>query len=490
MSPIKPHIKLALVKQALAAAIAITLLYSPAIAQTQKTIAFIPLAAHPQDIPGLGISLSLPERAYTSISTVAGAQTSAIVFPGKSDQKWQMAIKSHTSSNAELTNEEALHSIINQLKLTKPVRDARKQNISPEDILNKNFEYSRIVITDYIKDLTIAGVPAERVYLSAPTLPDYPDAGITIFNPSPGKFLLVHMECPHGTLADHKLLFETISASVVFKDASEINAKRATAVLALDQLFSQVNAEDLESLMDESPQFFRLFRPSASARAMDDEDVAWQRISIRTGQAGEINPGKARTKWSAEDRAFGFILQIDARALLFNSVVDSQGIFFLSRDRQDERWSLRNTVRKGRSSSTTTQTLVRKGDKLSYVVERPGKPRHTGEFAIPPRGYLSKIESALLPRLIATRNIPGDFAYYAFDPGLDTIVLKYESFESDGDGNWNSELRHVENSLPHSSIYDSRGRIMQRVTPDGQRLVPIESDRLRKIWAAKDLPID
>lgn len=450
----------------------------------------VPLASAPFDIPSLGLSITLPERAYASISTLAGSQAAAIVYPGEPNQKWQLAIKSHTSSNSELTNTQALDSVIQQLKLTKPVHDPRRGPLDPHDVLNKNFSLSRIVVKGRHQDLEINGVRAERVYLSAPSLPDYPDAGITIFNPEPGKFVLVHLECPHNTIDALKPLFEIVSASVHFRDASELNAKRAAAVLATAQIFDQVNTKDLEALLDKKPLFYRLYRPGPNGRPLDDEEVAWQRISIRKGQSGELTPGKVRTRWTTEDREFGFLMQIDARALWLNYVVDSQGIFFLSRDRENERWSLRNTIRKGATSDTTTQTLVRKGNKLTYVVERPGEPRFTGEFVIPERGYLSKIEAALFPRLIAARELPGEFAYYSFDPSLDTIALKYESFKPDGTGRWESELKHLENALPQHVLYDEHGRILSRTTPDNQRMVPIDPQRLRRIWSNKSLPID
>lgn len=459
-------------------------------AHAQEAGPLIPLAAQPFEIPSLGIAITLPERAYTSVQTIAGAQATALVYPGESNQKWQMAIKSHRSANTKLTNTEALDEIIRQIKLTKPVTDARKGGVNRDDLLNKNFEYSRIQVTSRTPGLDIGGVPAERVYLSAPQVPDYPDSGITIFNPEPGVFMLVHLEAPHGTMDSLKPMYETVCASVAYKDASEVTARRAAAVLATDELFADINASDLEMLLDKQLRFFRLFRPSESGRPMDDKDVAWQRISIRSGQAGEINPGKARTSWGAEDREYGFIMQIEARALWLNFVVDSQGIFFLSRDREHERWSLKNTVRKETTTDTTTQTLIRKGENLSYVVERPGEPRFTGEFVIPERGYLSKIEATLLPRIVASRDIPGEFAYYAFDPGLDTIALKYESFDRDGTGRWQSTFKHVENALPQTSVYDENGVIVRRTTADGQRMVPIDPERLRTIWNTKDLPID
>jgi len=207
----------------------------------------VPLASAPFDIPSLGLSITLPERAYASISTLAGSQATAIVYPGEPNQKWQLAIKSHTSSNSELTNTEALNSVIQQLKLTKPVHDPRRGPLDLHDVLNKNFSLSRIVVKGRHQNLEINGVRAERVYLSAPSLPDYPDAGITIFNPEPGKFVLVHLECPHNTINALKPLFEIVSASVHFRDASELNAKRAVAVLATAHIFDQVNTKDLEA---------------------------------------------------------------------------------------------------------------------------------------------------------------------------------------------------------------------------------------------------
>lgn len=481
---------------AFALALAATLLAPIANAQTDRGVideekkGVVPLSQQPYAIPSLGVSLSLPEGAYARTFTVAGEKAHARILPGDSQARWQLAIKSHKSSNEQLTNTDALDSVIQQIKLTRPVHNPEEGQIDPKDVLNKNFKYSRIVIKSRQKDLDINGIPAERVYLTAPNLPDYPDAGITILNPEPGEFLLVHLECPSGTLESHKPLFEVVSASVRFRDKSELNADRAARVLATHEIFQSVNAQDLEALLDEEPRFFRLFKPGPSGRQIDDMDIAWQRTEVRIGQAGELNPGKSKTRWSASDREYGFILQIEGRAIWKGGVIDSQGIFYLSRDRANERWSLKNTIRGDGEPSTTSQTLIRKDDKINYIVERPGEPRYQGEFLIPERGYLSKVESVLFSRVIASRDIPGEFAYYIFDPGLDTIVLRHETFQHDDAGNWLSTLKPFENAPPQEILYNEEGRLVRRTAADGQLMEPVDPQKLRRIWDRKDLPVD
>ena len=457
-------------------------------ARPQAQDAGVRLADNPLLLPSVGVLVRIPENATASTLTAAGERTSAVILPSRPEHRWKMVIKSHKSANDELSNTEALDSVVRQILLSKPVHNANDGGVVPQDILDRNFKYSRITVESREQNLAVNNVPAERVYLTAPSLPEYPDAGITILNPAPGEFLLLHLECPNGTLDRHKQLFETVCDTVAFRDKSSLNAERAAAVLATNQLFESLNAADLESLLDDEPRFYRLYNPGKSGRPIDDEDVAWQRISISKGQAGELNPTKPRTQWSAAEREFGFVMHIDARAIWQDTVVDSQGVFFLSRDRSQESWSLRNTVRRDGASQTTTQTLVRLGRKLNYVVERPSEPRYAGEFLIPERGYLSKIESALFPRVIATRDIPGEFAYYAFDPGLDTIVLRYETFSPDGTGNWASTAKHVENALPSSIVYDEDGLITQRTSADGQKMEPISPEALRKLWGAKQIP--
>lgn len=448
----------------------------------------VELAQKVTAIPSLGLSISVPEGAYVTTRTVAGGRTSSLIFPADAAQKWQIAVKPHESSNKELTNDGALDAVIKQIKLSKPVHAMKEGKIDPKKLAERDFKYSRVTVQSRQTDLEINGVPAQRVYLTAPSLPDYPDAGITIFNPAPGKFVLLHLNCPHGTLDAHKPMFEIVSASVNFADEGEINARRAASVLATEEIFQSINAEDIESQLNDTPRFFRIYKPAPKGKSFNEEDVAWQRTSIRTGQAGEISPSKPKTRWSAADREYGFLMRIDARALWKEKIVDSQGIFFLSRDRTLERWSIKNTLRADGQDHTSTQTLIRDGDKLNYVVERPGQPRNAGEFRIPERGYLSKIESALFPRIIADREIPGQFAYYIFDPGLETIVLRHETYDQTDNNTWSSVLWPFENAPAQRITYSDDGRLIRRVEPDGKIMEPVDPERLRRIWDRKDLP--
>lgn len=448
----------------------------------------VELAQKVTAIPGLGLTLSAPEGAYITSRTVAGGKTYALVYPADANKDWRIAIKPHESADKELTNDEALDAAIKQIKLSKPVHASREGQIQPQKVLDGDFKYSRITVQSRQRDLEINGVPAQRAYLTAPSLPNYPDAAVTIFNPSPGKFVMLHLSCPDGTLEAHKPMFEVVSASVSFADESELNARRAASVLATEEIFNSINADDIETHLSDTPRFYRIYKPTPDGSSFSEEDVAWQRTSLRIGQAGEVSPSKPKTRWSAADREYGFLLQIDARALWKDQVVDSQGIFFLSRDRTQERWSIKNTLRTNGREHTSTQTLIRDDEKLNYVVERPGEPRNTGKFRLPPRGYLSKIESAIFPRIIAQRDIPGNYAYYIFDPGLETIVLRHETYEHDDNGGWSSALWPYENAPAQQITYSDEGKTIRRVKADGKIMEPIDPQRLKRIWDRKNLP--
>jgi hypothetical protein len=204
-----------------------------------------------------------------------------------------------------------------------------------------------------------------------------------------------------------------------------------------------------------------------------------------------------------QDREFGFLVQMEARVLVSDVVVDTRAIFFLSSDRSSERWSIvieeKAKDKLGRLRiNRTKQTLARDGNQLRVLTTLPGSQPEEKAYEILEDHYLSAVERYLLPRLIAKRGGSGgpagyDLAFYNFDPQRSVVTLRRERFDRTADGGWLCKTTPSEGQPEWTSIYDVEGNLVQRTVPSGTSVTTLEPttrERLQKIWARKNLPIE
>ncbi len=454
--------------------------------------AMIPLSDEPYDAPALGLSLYLPEDSViTSQAITVGTGRLQVQPRGK---EWLLQVYNQRSTNKQLTLTEVVDSIIKQRQESEMKAPLEHSIVDPRTrkaIASQPFER-----TD---NLSIAGVPAARVYMGFRQLAgrSLTTTGYTVFNTAPGEFLIAQFDTPDKEFERTRRLYETILATVVFRDMSGLQAERAAGLLTGMQLLSSITQEDLESLLDSSDAtFLRLYEPSPTRAQEDDTEVAWQRVEIRKGQLGELNHRKQPVDWSPSEREYGFLALVTAAYVSPDgSSVQMEARYFLSMDRQRETWFVQNVVRHKsekdgkpvQADSKFEQTVVRQGNRLtSSVVHPAGAPTIT-EFDLPEEGYISKVELMLLPRIVAMRGTAAVFGFYTYDSRLDQVVLRRDIFDRNELGNWSSRSRDAESAREVVSTYDKTGRLLSQALPEGRVIEPIEPQRLLKIWRDKGL---
>jgi hypothetical protein len=107
-------------------------------------------------------------------------------------------------------------------------------------------------------------------------------------------------------------------------------------------------------------------------------------------------------------------------------------------------------------------------------------------------GYLPQAITHLLSPLLARRAQVGEFASYAYNPGSNTITMRWDTVEQPADkpGLWIVRSRPDDNTPATSHVFNAQGRLMRSELHNGRLWEPIEPDRLLSLWKRKGLPLE
>lgn len=477
---------------------AVAFLAPPASAQSQrpspaeKPTGTVPppieFAAQPAVIESMGMEIYLPLHSTIQTRFVRGGQSRSIVQPTDLDTVWVMYIENKVSEK-DLLPSEMLDGIVLLQQEQFVVKDRRT-----DERLG-----SAIEVLSRTDNLEVNGLQAARVYLGQPKDPSFPVTGYTMIRKDPREYVVFQFSTPLANLEKTRPVFEAMTASAHFPNRVAHREDRIEAVQAGAEFLAAITPDELESLTDSEPLFMRVFRPSPTGKPGDAEEVGYQKLTFYKGQLGELDPGKARQYWTAPERDYGFIVHQEARVLLDGVVLDTRSMFYLSADREQEMWSIlfeqkgpdelgRQQVRK------TRQTLARNGSELRVQTVRPGAPPDEKIYEILDENYLSAVERYILPQLVASRYADDrdavvDLGFYNFDTSRSVVTLRRERFEHSPDGGWVCTTIPSEGQPEWNSAYDKEGNLIQR-TAGASVFEPTTRERLRRIWAGKDLPID
>lgn len=449
----------------------------------------------PYSIPNLGLSVLLPEESLVDTSRLEGGRTTVVIAPRGKEQSFVFQIMQSVSADRSLDLADAVKNIVEQRRSFHTGKNQRGKTVST------------VRVFDADEDLLIGQHPAQRVYLDVPLDTTVPVTGYTVFHTGPGQFVIFQMDCPVSLFPKVRALYELMIASAQFKDAQELGSERATALLAGRALLERFNAADFAAALDKEPTYYRLFRPNPTEKTEYDDEVGYQRVQIVAGTAGDLEPNKSEARRTSADKQPGYLARVEARALAAGSVVDSVSLYFLSADRGTELWSITMVVRKGSDTEQWVETGIRSDDRLTVKTTRSGQEPTNADWSPVPESYLSRVESYLLPRLIARSGMSGVFGFYTYDSNLAKMTLRRETFAPHSSGTGVSESRRgdppvsayaaytmtslpSENSRPTTTELDSKGLIVRRSNPDGQIMEPIDQPRLKKLWADKKLPLE
>jgi len=454
------------------------LLTSAALAQSNKPVREPPkltpppsetveLETEPFEIPPLGLSLYLPVGSLIDSSRLAGGETMVRIISPYPD--WLMQVFAFSTMDPGVDCAAVLETII-QTRRNREQTGLTAAPLHRED------------------NLTIADLPAARAYIGVLEDKNSSVTGYTVFQRTAGEFVIIQMDCPQKNFPNGRKVYETVVATARFTDPALLSAARMAVVLAGDAFLASLTSRDLEDALLAEPAFYRIYKPAKTGSPADAEEVAYQRLQMRKGQLGELNPDRPKTAWSPHEREFGYLVRVDARTLHQGNIVDSQAIYFLSTDRARETWSVINVIRPAEGEPRSiTQTVVREDRKLTVTILRgPGEPE-ISTWTLPTQGYISRVELYLLPRLVAAKNVPVELGFYAYSEMNNRVSLRRDVFEKDPLGTWKRTSTIAEVTDPLRDTLDAAGNLLRRELPEGQIVEPIERERLQRIWSGKSL---
>jgi len=491
--PIRASTRAAL---ALAASLAPLLLAgAPAAAQTDpgqerparldenpRTPGGVVLAERPLLLRSLGFRIRLPIGAAYETTTVSG--TEAAFTMTAADKTWRMTLHSPTSRDESLSVADVADHLLAEIRRARAVRNPQTgQTID-----------SATEVIDRSDDLEINDQPASRFYIAVPSAQGEFTviSGYTVFRVAPGRFAVLQMDTLPPEYERARAAYETVVATAEFRDPVEMAAERAAGVKSGEGFLQSVTREQIERHLP-SVAWFRLYRPARTGRSADAEEVGYQRIEMKVGHRGDLNPARPKSRWGAADKEPGYVVRVTGRILDDGRTIDSDSVFFLSFDRAQEAWAVRMAIRANEETFGWTETGVRDAGELEVIIDQPAQTPVTKQWRTPPEGYLSQVGAYLLPRLLVDRGAPGVLNFYRYQTRAGEITLRRDDFalfDPQSQDLWILRTRASEDAAEDTTLLDADGRIVRRELASGVIMKPIGLDELKSLWTGKGLPLN
>lgn len=462
----------------------------PAIEQPQEPIRPVPVV-DPYTLHDLGLTVLLPEETIVDTQFVPGGRTKSVLKAP--DNTWVIQIFNANSSDTNLTITEVLNNFEEQrragLQAYQNANPRMFQGADPKLYTDDARGKSPLVVSRRMDppNLTIAGQQAGRFYCETPLINPNIVTGYTVFRRKPGQFIIFQLDCMDKSFPNAHRVYETIIASATFEDPEAENAERATALIAGRNFLETVSNEDIEAVLSDEPRYYRIYKPAPTGLDSDATEVGWQRVQMRLGQRGEVDPTHTRDRWTAADREYGYLVKFDAVITQQGITYESRASYFLDRNRTNEVISILNrAIEKDRPTWSINMTVIRRGSMLTLSSVQTASPSETRDWTVPDE-YISRVELELLPLLVALKNpdnsaVEYDFGYFHFNINNRAIQIRRDKFSNtDLMSGWEYITQPSPNGQSISAVLNKEGELIRRRTPDGIVTEEITLDRLREI---------
>lgn len=441
------------------------------------------IALHPEPFvfPGLGLTISLPEGGLVE-TTTAGPNESFTVRP--ENQSWLLSFEERRSRDLNLMPNAIADELIAGF-------EASKQRTRTGGADRRGAAETEAKVLDRQPSLVLGGVPASRFYITMPDDESRVIHAYTVFRAEPGRFVLARMQCLEAELPKARLIYETVIASAVFRDPVAAATERAAAIMSGEALRAALTAEQFDQSLMPEPEWRRLYRPASTEASADAREVAYQKVEIRRGARGDLTPERPRERWNATEQQEGYIVRVVARYLDGGRIIDSESVFYATlalSERDEEAWTVRIRIKDGDQEAVWTETGARFDKRLSVRVQAEGQLPTETTWTIPEQGYITQVESFMLPRLLAQSRTPLVFAFYCYNSTSGKMELRRDVLSPADGGGWVLRTRLTEGTAERESLLTETGDLIHTRTADGVVMEPIEIDRLHGLWKSKGLP--
>ncbi len=447
----------------------------------------VEFAQDPFRLDSVGLTMFLPLGCTAESSSMPGKSTVCV----KSGDVWIANIQTPRMNNDTLTAATVLEGLADQvLKKTGEVFERGRPD-RPVGYRGKTIGKAETrIINNRRAEVAYLHLPGEGANVAM-------IRGFYVFQITTTQFVTFELITPEPSLAVAQREFEAMVATSVFEDPAKADADRATAIQTGIKVMERVPEATLREIVAANPENWeRLFRPAPTGARSDDEEVGYRRVRTSIGRRGDLDP--SRKKVGAGDRQQGYVVALDARFLDRTAkdlrIIDSQALYFMSFDRESESWNVSNAIRSGTSVDVFREIGGRHGPAMTVEVIPPKgagrtvRPVIQGEGA----GYISRVESMLLPQIMLRAGITADAGFHAYQSESETIRLRRDTLEQpiDRPGMWRVTTKLSDSVVPTVSVYNAKFDLIRTDLPRGVVAEPITLDDLKDLWQGKGLPMN
>lgn len=338
--------------------------------------------------------------------------------------------------------------------------------------------------------LPAAGRIVRPFYIQLKDTENNPYRGFAVLKLSAKDFVLFQLFTDEAHFDEARNIFEVMLASAHPIESDTLNNELAAAVRAGINTLGSLSPDAYDAVINDFPdQWERIYRPAPGGAQADEKEVGYRRVRAWIGSKKDL----AKAEPHNDGKGDGYILRIDGLVLLDDGRrADSRGVYYLSRDRNQEAWSVTMAIRSDNAKPEVwTELGARNGRSMSVQIDQPDRSSHTIRPAIVGDGYISRLESYLLPQLLIRAGKPGRYAFYAYDQAAESNRLRRAELAKapDRPDVWRVTVRQIDETF-ETSDYNQYARLIRAETSDGLIKRPIEFDRLYKIWESKGLPLN
>lgn len=440
----------------------------------------VKLQSAPTRVDALELSFFLPEGAVAETTSYGANAHVGIELP---QRLGVVIVEGRRSTNSDLTVALMIDSMIQQSE--------SQGSYVRETPSGKVFERAQLEKRESVR---LTGLAGERFYMRLPATDSKPEEllGISVFQTEPGRFITFQLRAPLGRAEESRQMYEVIVGTMDVVDRDALSARRGAALERTKSVLASLTPEELTTLADsQSERWERLFTPARSGDDMDAREHGYRRVRVRKGFRGEVS-GKAERTWRGEEKNPGLIVQLDAMALETDLRIDTRAVYFVSEDLKEEAWTVRMALRQGDVTTESSVTGARRGTSMTVQLEQKNMAPTVTRPMIQGEGYVSQAITHLFAPLLARRATTGEFASYAYNPGSNTVSMRWDTVEQPADrpGLWVVRSRPDDNTPATTHVFNAQGKLMRSELHNGRIWEPIELDRLMSLWRRKGLPLE
>lgn len=453
-----------------------------------------------------GVTMHLP-LGSVSQSTSAADKASAKITPAPPDSSWLIDIQNPRSRDKTQTPESVARSVL--LEIQKSVGEVANRNgVDRDGNIIEKLVSTRAVLIEPVKRVIVKAErpeferPAARFYVKLPTGNGDKGAdlirGYTVFQTAQGEFVTFELKTLEPSFEKARPVYEATIASARFTDATALATARGAAIEAGMNFFSKIATPDYDAAIATlNDQYFRLCKPAPGGADKDAQEIAYRRVRAERGPRGKIDPQSNPAKWGTSEREQGIIVRFDARYLHEDQVVDVIGVYWMSSNGTQEAWSLQQAIRdpKRRTPAVVTETGAREGDQMGVTIAGTGQENRRVKPEVPKMGYITQVQSFLLPVLLTQKHAVGEYGFYVYKSQNESrpITMRRDSLTEATDGSNNLILTsHQSENVPDQvSTYQPTGALVHTISAAEKTVwTPSTLQQLVDLWKQKNLPMN